>query len=54
MVDQNLIIEIHLENSRDRRTNINYEITQKGENVIRYFKRAKNLLGVEEIANIPW
>ena len=54
MISQELITELDATNNRDKRTNICYEITQKGENVIKYFSRAKNLLELEEIAKIRW
>jgi predicted transcriptional regulator len=52
MVSQGFIIEIDEQDNRDKRTNTTYEITQKGENVIRYFRRAKDLFQLEEIAKI--
>jgi len=52
MASQNLVSEIHLENSKDKRTTVCYELTQKGENVIRYFNQAKDLLQLEEVARI--
>ena len=52
MVAQGLVVDIDSSDNRDNRTNIIYEITQKGENVIRYFSRAKDLFQLEEIAKI--
>ena len=52
MISQDLIREIDERDSRDKRTNTTYEITQKGENVVRYFSRAKDLFQLEEIARI--
>ena len=54
MVDQDLIREVDETGGRDKRTNRCYEITQKGENVIKYFNRAKDLLELEEVAKIRW
>ncbi len=54
MVSQDLVEEIDASNSRDKRTNTLYNITQKGENVISYFNRAKHLIELEEIAKIQW
>ena len=46
---QGLIREVDASESRDKRTNTYYELTQKGENVIQYFNRAKELLELEEL-----
>ena len=48
LVDQSLIVEIDTSESRDKRTNTIYDITNKGESVIRYFERAKGLIEVDE------
>ncbi|MBD3171723.1 hypothetical protein GF326_04570 [Candidatus Bathyarchaeota archaeon] len=48
MVDQNLIEEIDVSDSRDKRTNTIYRVTTKGDSVIRYFDRAKGLIEVDE------
>jgi predicted transcriptional regulator len=50
MVAQGLIVEVDAAANRDKRTTTLYEITQKGENIIRYFNRAMDLLELEEIA----
>lgn len=54
MLDQDLIVEIDTTNDRrrDKRTNKRYEIAQKGENVLRYFKDTK-AFGIEDI-EIAW
>ena len=54
MVSQGLIKEIDTRDSRDKRTSRHYEITQKGENVVKYFNRAKSLLELEEVVKIRW
>lgn len=54
MVSQNLVEEIDASESRDKRTNTLYEITQKGENVVSYFNQARGLIELEEIAKIRW
>lgn len=54
MVSQGLIRVVDARDSRDKRTNMYYEITQKGENVVRYFNRAKSLLELEEVVKIRW
>ena len=48
MVGQDLIEEIDVSDSRDKRTNTVYQVTQKGDSVIRYFDRAKGLIEVDE------
>lgn len=48
LVDQNLIVEIDTSDSRDKRTNTVYDITTKGDSVIRYFEHAKGLIEVDE------
>ena len=54
MVSQDLIREMDTRDGRDKRTNRCYEITQKGENVVKYFNRAKDLLQLEEVAKVRW
>jgi predicted transcriptional regulator len=54
MTNQGLISEINADNKRDKRTTTTYEITQKGENVVKYFNRAKDLIELEEVAKIRW
>lgn len=49
MVSQVLIMEIDARDGRDRRTNKHYETTQKGENVLKYFKLSKHLPIQEEV-----
>jgi len=48
MVAQDLIEEIDVSDSRDKRTNTIYQVTNKGDSVIRYFDRAKGLIEVDE------
>jgi len=50
MVSQGLIIEIESGERGDKRTTKIYNMTQKGENVLQYFNRAKEMLPIEEIA----
>jgi len=52
LLSQGLIREIDTQGlrKRDRRTSKLYEITQKGENIIRYFHRAKEMLLPREVA----
>jgi len=54
MLSQGLIEEIDTtqERRRDKRTNTRYELTQKGENVLRYFRDTK-AYGIEGI-KITW
>lgn len=53
LLDQGLIIEIDVSDGGDRRTTKHYEITQKGENVLRYFDRARRLIELEEAVRLP-
>ncbi len=48
MANQDLIEEIDMSTSRDKRTNTVSQITTKGDSVIRYFHRAKELIEVDE------
>ena len=48
MVSQGLISEIDTSNDRDRRSKRRYEITPKGENVARYFRRGREFLTLIE------
>ncbi len=48
MVGQDLIEEIDVSESRDKRTNRVYQVTNKGDSVIRSFDRAKGLFEVDE------
>ncbi len=48
MANQDLIAEIDMSTSRDKRTNTAYQVTKKGDSVIRYFHRAKGLIEVDE------
>ena len=53
LLDQGLIIEIDVSDGGDKRTTKHYEITQKGENVLRYFDRARRLIELEEVVRLP-
>ncbi len=48
LVTQGLIDEIDLSTSRDKRTNRIYNVTKKGDSVIKYFNQAKKLIEVDE------
>ncbi len=48
MVGQNLVEEIDVSESRDKRTNKVYQVTRKGDSVIRYFDYAKRLIEVDD------
>jgi len=49
-----LVKEIDVEDSSGERKKKCYEITQKGENVVKYFKSGKDPLEIEEISKISW
>ncbi len=48
LVTQGLIDQIDLSTSRDKRTNRIYNITKKGDSVIKYFNQAKKMIEVDE------
>jgi predicted transcriptional regulator len=49
MLAQKLVEDVDASDNRDKRTNTIYKITQKGENIINYFNRAREYLDIEEI-----
>lgn len=52
LASQGLIREVDAAENRDKRTKAYYTITQKGENVIRYFNRARDLIELKEVMKI--
>jgi len=54
LMAQNLISEFDPKHLRDKRTNVCYNLTSKGENVIRYFKKAEDLLELETAPRIRY
>ena len=46
LIKQGLIQDFQIDEG-DKRTKISYQITEKGDNVLRYFNRAKDLMEVE-------
>jgi predicted transcriptional regulator len=52
LINQGLVTEIEPFDLKDRRTNVCYGLTQKGENVLNYFNKAKELLELETAPNI--
>ena len=52
LMRQALIEEYEPSNLRDKRTSACYKLTQKGENVLMYFKRAEDLLEIETLPKI--
>ncbi|MBS7638006.1 hypothetical protein KEJ49_03840 [Candidatus Bathyarchaeota archaeon] len=51
LVEQELIREVDARDRRDRRTTTYYVITRKGENVINYFSRARELIRMDGMVN---
>jgi len=47
LVDQDLIEELDQSGSRDKRTNVIYRVTSKGDGVIKYFGYAKCIVDVD-------
>jgi len=52
LVNQDLVAEVDPFDLKDKRTNTVYELTQKGENVLNYFNKAKELLELETAPNL--
>ena len=48
MVKQDRVIEVDESESRDKRTIRVYQVTSKGDSVIRYFNQARGLIEVDE------
>lgn len=48
LISQNLIEKFDMSDSRDKRTNKVYKITQKGDALTRYFRHAEQLLKLDE------
>lgn len=53
LISQSLIDEFDMSDSRDKRTNKVYKITQKGEALTRYFHNAEQLLKIDEPFTTP-
>jgi predicted transcriptional regulator len=51
MVSQDLVKEIDMSDSRDKRTDRIYRITEKGDTLMRYFHYAEQLLKPDDSAN---
>ena len=47
LIDQGLIEEVDQSRSRDRRTNVIYRVTSKGDSVIKYFGQARRIIEVD-------
>jgi predicted transcriptional regulator len=54
LISQELVKEIEPLNPRDKRTSVCYDLTQKGENVLGYFNKAKALLELEAAPRISY
>jgi len=52
MLTQDLIVLMDTSKNRDKRTNTMYGLTQKGENVMNYFNRAREYLEIDEITKL--
>ncbi|MFH2111930.1 MAG: winged helix-turn-helix domain-containing protein [Candidatus Bathyarchaeota archaeon] len=46
LVSQGLIAEIE-EDIKDKRTKVQFDLTMKGENVVRYYSKAKSLVEIQ-------
>ena len=47
LIDQGLIEELDQSGSRDKRTNVIYTVTSKGDGVIKYFGHARRIIEVD-------
>ena len=54
LIRQDLVIEVEPVNPRDKRTSVCYDLTQKGENVLGYFNKARALLELEVAPRISY
>ena len=54
LIRQELVMEIEPVNPRDKRTSVCYDLTQKGENVLGYFNKARALLELEVAPRISY
>ena len=54
LLRQGLVMEIEPIDPKDRRTNVCYNLTQKGENVLNYFNKARALLELEAEPRIAY
>lgn len=52
MLSQDLISEVDTTYSEDSRTSRVYEITSKGDSVLKYFRKAQNMLGIKNVISI--
>ena len=54
MTSQGLVRELETRNMRrrDKQTMKHYELTQKGEEIVKYFRRGRDLIQVEEVSVI--
>ena len=54
LIHQDLVMEIEPLNPKDKRTSVCYDLTQKGENVLSYFNKARALLELEVAPRIAY
>jgi hypothetical protein len=54
LIRQDLVIKVEPVNPRDKRTSVCYDLTQKGENVLGYFNKARALLELEVAPRISY
>jgi predicted transcriptional regulator len=54
LIQQDLVTEIEPLDSKDKRTSVCYDLTQKGENVLSYFNKARALLELEAAPRIAY
>jgi len=54
LIRQDLVMEVEPEDPKDKRTSVCYDLTQKGENVLGYFNKARALLELEVAPRIAY
>ena len=52
MLNQDLILEIDTSYGEDSRTSRIYELTSKGDSVLKYFWKAENMLGIGNVMGL--
>ncbi len=54
LIRQDLVMEVEPEDPKDKRTSVCYDLTQKGENVLGYFNKARALLELEVAPRVAY
>ena len=54
LIQQELVMEVEPEDLKDKRTNVCYYLTKKGENVLSYFNKARALLELDAAPTVAY